>query len=239
MNALTPLSQEAAVPCSGTGIMLPDHPLFSNLSIAEHALIAARLSFYRFADHAPVCDEGVPLVGVLCSGAVARTVQHRCTVGLLLAGDMLILEGPRTANVRSEAVGPTEILGCSAEGFYALLQQIPQLRLNYLEAVAAELQETRDWYTLLGRKTAPERVATFILKLSRQSEDGTTVIDLRLTRDRLGNLLGMKMETVSRQIRRFVKAGVISLYSPSKIQILDRAALVGATGDVWRETAVP
>ncbi len=239
MNALTPLSQETAVPCSGNGFVLPEHPLFSCLSIAEQAMVAAGLSSYRFADHAFVCDQGAPLVGVLRSGAVARTLQHRCTVGLLLAGDMLILEGPRTANVRSEAVGPTEILGCSAEGFQALLEQVPQLRLNYLEVVAAELQATRDWHTLLGRKTAPERVATLILKLSRQTEEGTAVIDLRLTRDRLGHLLGMKMETVSRQIRRFAKAGVISLFSPSKIQILDQAALVSATGDVWRETVAP
>lgn len=238
MNALTPLSDVTAVPHAGLCFALPEHSLFSNLSLAEQALVSARLSYFHFDGDAPILVDGAPLVGLLRSGAVARTTRlgsHVSTVGLLLAGDMLILEGPRTANVRSEAVGKTEIFGCSAQSFQDLLRQIPQLQLNYLALVTAELQATRDWYTLLGRKTATERVATLILKLSRHAEEGATVIDLLLTRDRIGNLLGIKMETVSRQIRAFAKAGVIALFSPTKIQVLDKAALLEATGDIWRE----
>lgn len=239
MNALTPLSEATALPLTGAGPLPFDHPLFAGLPLSDIAEIGSVMSCYRFKDDALIVADDVPLVGIILAGAVARIAKQGdqvSTVGLLLPNDLLILEGPRTAAIHSEAVGLTEILGCSAPEFDALLRRFPKLQLNYLDLVASELQATREWYTLLGRKTAPERVATLILKLSRHSDHpDSPVIDLRLTRDRIGTLLGLKMETVSRQIRAFAKLGIIALFSPTKIEVLDHGALMHATGDVWRE----
>lgn len=241
MNALSPVAGAEAVLTDMPA--LPDHPLFADLRPQEAALIAATLSPHVFQDEALIRAGNSPdqLIGLIQSGAVAhdiRAADKSSTVGLLLPGDLLTHSGPRTSSVVAVAVDRTVILGCTAQEFDGLMMQIPQLQLNYLSLVAAELQATRDWYTLLGRKTAPERVATLILRLSRQPHEGDDpVIDLLLTRDRIGSLLGIKMETVSRQIRAFAKAGVIALFSPTKIKVLDPSALIDATGDIWRENA--
>ncbi|NVO25180.1 Crp/Fnr family transcriptional regulator [Donghicola mangrovi] len=241
MNALTPMSEATAVLSDRP--VLPDHPLFAGLTRSEAEIIAATLVPHVFKDEEIIRFDGTPdqLIGIVRSGAVAHDIRAGdkiTTVGLHLAGDLLSHSGPRTASVMAVAVDRTEILGCTMQEFNALLARFPRLQLNYLDLVTAELQATRDWYTLLGRKTATERVATLILRLSRQPrapED--PVIDLLLTRERIGSLLGIKMETVSRQIRAFAKAGVIALFSPTKIAVLDPTALVDATGDIWRENA--
>ncbi|MEY8881101.1 Crp/Fnr family transcriptional regulator [Donghicola sp. XS_ASV15] len=241
MNALTPLPEATVVPMAGDCALLPDHALFVGLCAAEQERIAQTFSIHRFNDGAPILLDGAPMVGVIQSGALARVSRSGIgmqTVGLLLCGDLVSPAGPRTSGVLAMALDRTAIFGTSAEHFRALLREVPRLQLNYLDLVATELQATRGWYTMLGRKTAPERVASLILRLSRQSIPGSEgLIDLLLTRDRIGSLLGLKMETVSRQIRAFSKAGVIEMHSPTKIKVLDKAALVRATGDIWRETS--
>ncbi len=241
MNALTPLSEAVSVPVAAECQILPDHALFVGLSRAEQLTVAHELSIHNFDDEAPILLEGAPMVGVIQAGAIVRMSRSGVgmqTVGLLLCGDLVSPAGPRTSSVLSMAVDETAIFGTSAERFRALLREVPRLQLNYLDLVAAELQATRGWYTMLGRKTAPERVASLILRLSRQPMwDGEGLIDLLLTRDRIGSLLGLKMETVSRQIRAFSKAGVIAMYTPTKIKVLNQEALVRATGDIWRETS--
>ena len=81
---------------------------------------------------------------------------------------------------------------------------------------------------LLGRKTAQERIATFLLSLSeraiRRGETGD-VVALPMSRGDIGDYLGLTIETVSRSFTRLRKRAVVDLSNLREAKILDRRAL--------------
>ena len=87
----------------------------------------------------------------------------------------------------------------------------------------------------MGRKTAREKIATFINMLVQRSltdtNGNTLVVDLPMTRDQIANYIGLTLETVSRQFNSLKKEGVIGLSGRKQIEIMDLDALREATGD--------
>lgn len=93
------------------------------------------------------------------------------------------------------------------------------------------LQRSMDHAILLGRKTAPERVATALLDLAAQfakpSSRPTHAISfiLHLTRADLADWLGLTLETVSRCLNSFKRSGLIHFRSPGLVSITDPNSL--------------
>ncbi len=87
---------------------------------------------------------------------------------------------------------------------------------------------------LLGRKTAEERMATFILNLSDRAirRGGTTgdLVALPMPRNDIGDYLGLTIETVSRSITRLKKLGTISLENSRAVRIVDHDRLLELAG---------
>jgi len=93
-----------------------------------------------------------------------------------------------------------------------------------LNALSTELAETRDQLLSLGRKSAREKVATFLLRISRRNErEGVdaTQLHLPMTRSEIADYLGLTIETVSRNFTKLKKAGVIGLPSSSQVEVHD------------------
>lgn len=109
----------------------------------------------------------------------------------------------------------------------------PNLEHKLLERTLTELDRARHWMLLLGRKSATEKVATFLLEMSeRLVEPGCGIddnpidaFDLPFGRQQIADVLGLTIETVSRQLTRLKSEGVIDLVSRRGIVIRDRAAL--------------
>jgi CRP/FNR family transcriptional regulator len=86
---------------------------------------------------------------------------------------------------------------------------------------------------LLGRKTATERIASFLLEMSaRLAETGchgapepAAAFELPLDRQQIADVLGLTIETVSRQFTRLRTAGLIELPERRSVVIRDRAGL--------------
>ena len=75
---------------------------------------------------------------------------------------------------------------------------------------------------LLGRKNAREKVASFLLDMSRRLRaDRSGVIDLPLSRQQIADILGLTIETVSRQISDMKRLGVIALAGRRGVRICD------------------
>jgi hypothetical protein len=83
----------------------------------------------------------------------------------------------------------------------------PEVTQFLLQRSYDETEAARDWMFLLGRKNAQERVAAFILLMSRRMQrshfDGTSCqkcgsLDLPLSRAEMADYLGLRIETVSR-----------------------------------------
>lgn len=128
-----------------------------------------------------------------------------------------------------EAVSEMELCVFPRPKFENLLHKYPALKHKLLNRTLNELQIAREWMVLLGRKTAEERVATFLLHVSEKMKNvscqGKTNFDLPLSRADIADYIGLTLETVSRQISRLKKDGVIAFEGTKHITFVDEEAL--------------
>lgn len=126
--------------------------------------------------------------------------------------DMVVIRYPRQ---RAEALARTD---------GAVGQRIREIACRSLTSAYERL-------LTLGRKTATERVATFLLELARTAPDGRTV-GLSMSRSDIGDYLGLTLETVSRILAALKHDGLIEMAAPHRLVLLDRCALEEiTTGD--------
>ncbi|MEM6634549.1 MAG: Crp/Fnr family transcriptional regulator [Pseudomonadota bacterium] len=174
-------------------------------------------------------------VGKLVRGAYDGRTQ---IVGLLFPSDFIgaYADGPAgTAEPYSiEAATELELCLFPRSQFKVLAQQYPGLEHRLLARTLNELQVARDWMVLLGRKTAPEKVATFLLHIGeRMQNQGCTSsegFDLPLSRSDIADHIGLTVETVSRQISNLRKAGVLEIEGARRISHIDVDALAAQAG---------
>ncbi len=103
----------------------------------------------------------------------------------------------------------------------------PAMEHRLLERTLDDLDRTRSWMLLLGRKSATAKVATFLMNLAppQEQEGGDRTIDLVLSRQQIADVLALTIETVSRQMTDFKRRGIIDLIGRRGVEILDRQRL--------------
>ncbi|MEO1026705.1 MAG: Crp/Fnr family transcriptional regulator [Pseudomonadota bacterium] len=128
-----------------------------------------------------------------------------------------------------EAVSQIELCIFPRPKFEDLLHKYPSLEFKLLNRTMSELQIAREWMVLLGRKTAEERVATFLLHVAEKMKNvtckGQGSFDLPLNRADIADYIGLTLETVSRQISRLKKDGIIQIEGAKHITFIDEEAL--------------
>lgn len=118
-----------------------------------------------------------------------------------------------------------------------LLGQLPELRRSMMRTMGREIRDDQQMLMLLSRKTADQRIATFLLKLSsRYQARGYSATQFRLpmSRNEIGNYLGLAVETVSRIFTRFAASGIVRVEG-KEIELLDLTALNETSGDCHGE----
>jgi len=127
----------------------------------------------------------------------------------------------------------------SRRDFDAFAGEHPALEHKLLERTLAELDRTRKALLLLGRKSAAEKVATFLIEMADRLSDsgcsslkapGPVTLTLPFSRQQIADVLGLTIETVSRQFTQLKNSGVIDLPSRREVALLDRNALENAAG---------
>ena len=94
---------------------------------------------------------------------------------------------------------------------------------------AGQLRAGRERLVLLGRKTASERIASFLLEMAKQMRaEGQGLIELPMSRADIADYLGLTIETVCRGLTQFRRHGIIAV-ERTKVVVRDRRAL-GAAG---------
>ena len=112
-----------------------------------------------------------------------------------------------------------------------LSNTMPKLKKQILRLMSNEIRSDQEMLTLLNRKNAEQRVATFLVNLSdRYHARGLSSIEYRLTMTRsdIGNYIGLTVETISRLLNRFHKNGLINVQG-KLITILDIDQLIDCT----------
>jgi CRP/FNR family transcriptional regulator len=125
----------------------------------------------------------------------------------------------------AEAIEPMQMCRFSRPKLRALIADFPALEARLLETACNELAAAQEQMLLLGRKTARERLASFLLMRSRQAAPcchSATVIRLPMTRGEIADYLGLTTETVSRVFTQFRKAKRIATPSSTEVVVLDQ-----------------
>ncbi len=133
-----------------------------------------------------------------------------------------------------EAVADVTLVRYARRGFDAVLENDPRASRHFLGLVSRTLSATQDHLLLLGRKSALERMATFLLALSdRRGADRNSgaELDLPMNRSDVADYLGLTIETVSRLITRLRSLRVIDTPDAHRIVILKRDALEDLSTD--------
>ncbi|MCP4941264.1 MAG: helix-turn-helix domain-containing protein [Planctomycetaceae bacterium] len=158
-------------------------------------------------------------------------------VGLLFPSDCFGRAFSETQHSFAEAATDVEICCFPRPKFEQVLRQHPELEHALLEKTLNDLDRARDWMVGLGRKTAGEKVASFLSEMARKSELTKCTHDrpspnlptfvLPLTRGEIADCLGLTIETVSRTLTKLRVNGVIRLINTHTIEVCDPDALAG------------
>ncbi len=158
---------------------------------------------------------------------------RRQITGFVGAGHFLGLAVSDTYAFSAEAIGPVRYCRFQRGKLRALLDAFPLMEKRLLEVASNELVAAQEQMLLLGRKTARERLASFLLMQSRQGMPCGRVrrrFTLAMTRGDIADYLGLTIETVSRTLTRLRTEGLIEFASQSEVVIGDHAALEGVAG---------
>ncbi len=141
-------------------------------------------------------------------------------------------------NHTARALTDCEVCRLPLGGLSKLRRKHPEIDHAILSRFVKNLRQTEDMLLELGAKKAPEKLATYILRLSQSfaanglklSSDGLNLSSkeewhsLPLSRSEIGSLLGLTIETVSRFFSDWKRKGFIK-ESKGNIQILDAKGL--------------
>jgi len=155
-------------------------------------------------------------------------------VGLQFAPDFVGRLHQDESPVRVEACSDVEVCSITTNALRKMLEENPTLEAKLLHQALREVDQAREWMLALGRKTAHEKVASFLMMMVRQIDPfaggATTAFDLPLTRAEIGDFLGLTIGTVSRELTRLRRVGVIQISSHRHIDVLDLEALRQCAG---------
>ena len=203
-------------------------PAACNDSMRSIELIGASMSFRRNAEIYGEREPADYLYKVV-SGA-ARTCKVRLDgrrqIGAFyLPGDIFGLETGDEHTLSAEAVIPSKIVVIKRATVISLAGRDIDAAHQLWTLTTRELRRTQN-HLLFLNKTAPERVAGFLLEMAERAEfEGE--IELPMPRQDIADYLGLSIETVSRMLRQFENASAIALPAPRRIVLRKRAVLKG------------
>lgn len=208
----------------------------SNSEISDLNAIAHRKKLSRGQFHVLEGDQAREFANV--TSGVAKLVRGAADgrtqiVGLLFPSDFIggniPIAGDAAEPHTIEAASEVELCLFPRDGFQRVMEKYPSIEHKLLERTMSELQVAREWMVLLGRKTAEERVASFLLhvanKMRNQGCHGTIGFDLPLGRADIADHIGLTIETVSRQMTKLRKDGILVMKGARHVVDVDRERL--------------
>jgi CRP/FNR family transcriptional regulator, nitrogen fixation regulation protein len=145
------------------------------------------------------------------------------------SGDCFGLETTPARLFSAEAVGDVIVMRIPRLATERLLDENPSLARSLRDMTLRDLANAQIHMMMLGRMSAPERVATFLLDIFER-RDAARVLDLPMSRNDIADYLGLTIETVCRTMSAFKRDGMIDVPTPHRVEMRDRAALA-AVGD--------
>lgn len=145
-----------------------------------------------------------------------------------LPADIFGLEAGTEHRFSAEAVGDVTVIAYRRSRLAALIQDDAEFRDRIMNATLRSLERAQDHMLLLGRKTAQEKMASFLLDMADRLSDDHEHFELPMQRSDIADHLGLTIETVSRTLTQFARNGLIELLPASRsIGLCNKLALSG------------
>ena len=202
--------------CSET-ILRDDHDLISRIGVPM-----------TFAKDEEIYGQGerADLVYRMISGTVRTSrfmADGRRPIGdFYYPGDVFGLETTGSHSMAAEALSDCVILAASRQAMLAAGGE-SELKDLMWDATVRDLESAREHLTLLVRRSASERVASFLLGLAQRR--GESAVELAMGRQDMADYLGLTIETVSRMITQLQSSGVVEFESCRRFRVRNREAL--------------
>ncbi len=212
------------------GALAPDQLVYLSKHTSKHEygseqeLLAAGENITTYAN---ILKGVVKLTKLMADG-------RQQIVGLQFAPDFMGRPFKARNDVTAEAATTVRVCSFPKSVLENLVSQSPELEHRLHEQTLKELDDARDWMLTLGRKSASEKVASFLYMIAvhsdpeQSSEGGPAKFELPLKRADIADFLGLTIETVSRQITKLRKAGVIEVENNRLIHVADLTRLENA-----------
>lgn len=238
MRATRPDTEETIVAIRGPGTAArpagtrlphsPSHdPLFPLRAASTKLRYRRNQMIFNEGDEAhfayTVISGGVRLAKVRSNG-------RRQIAEFLLPGDMFGLDGADAHTLSAEALCETIVMRCRRSEVSRLSDDHFELRRQVMLLARRELASMQDHLVILGRHTAKEKLAAFLLLLARrdEAEDGDR-LDLPMGRQDIADYLGLTIETVCREMTVMKQEGIIEVPNRHEIVLLDLTELESAS----------
>jgi CRP-like cAMP-binding protein len=154
---------------------------------------------------------------------------RRYIINFLMPGDYFGLADAKHYSNSVEAVSDARVIRYSRRSFEAMVESDARVGQRFFFVMSKELSAAQNRLVLLGRKTALERLAAFLLVMANAQpgdrRPGAREIDLPMSRSDVADYLGLRIETISRILTALRKQGVIALPDSHSFILLDRDAL--------------
>jgi CRP/FNR family transcriptional regulator len=203
-------NRDACLLCQSRGIGAADMPLFKR--------VAKRYQVYRRGEVLFRAGDPVEFVYAVRSGSVKTSISTddgRVQVtGFHAPGDLLGLSAlcSREYTGEARALETTSMCKVTAESFEELAEKMPAIRSEVMRLMSNQIRRDESLMLLLGKRSAEERLAAYLLGLSRRFATrcySATQFNLTMSRGDIGNYLGIAEETVCRVLARFHAEGCI------------------------------
>ena len=199
-------------------------------ALSRHQSVAKGATLMWAGDESVVC--GNVLSGVLKMTAATADGREQI-VGLLYAPDFVGRPQGGELPFAVTALTDSELCIFPRAPFQTMLEDHLKMERLLLRRTMTALDEARSRMLLLARGTAEEKLAGFLLEMTDRAPEAEPArlrgdaftIELPLSRGQIADVLGLTIETVSRQMTHLRSAGIVALPGGRAITILDRAAL--------------
>ncbi len=147
---------------------------------------------------------------------IANSEGAEQTIGFYLPGEIMGLDSLQNGrfSCTSVALETSTVCELPLPRLNELCGKIPGLQAQMMRILGKEIVSDHDKIILLGHRSAREKLATFLLMLSKRYGAlgfSSTEFNLTMRRHDIANFLGLTIETVSRQLTDLTKNGIITV----------------------------
>lgn len=215
-------------------------PIFDSLSEQDAQEISPYLSADRFRKRETIFSEGDPSewLYIVSKGKVKITKISQEGKEIILElisppdyfGGIAVVRGfPYPAN--AIAMEDTEVYKISRKNLLSILDRFPNLMYCMAMNIGDRIKGSHETLKSIALEKVESRIASLLLKLAEKSGEKTpagTVINMKLTKQDIAEMVGTTVETSIRTMSKFTKAGIITTKS-GKVVIKNPAELKSLT----------